>query len=165
MSRLHSFQNRLNAQKLLLERAADLVKETPGAILDLGLGSGRTYNHMVHLFPDRDVFALDRQVNARPAYIPPSDRIIVGEISETLPFCPQRIDQPIAVLHNDLGSGDDLSNYCVAQWLAPLISPLITVGGIVLTSFEMDLPRCEKLPLPEGIKKKRYNIYRCVQPA
>ena len=119
---------------------------------------------MVNLFPNRDVFALDRQVNARPAYIPRDGKVIVGEIAETLPFCSTRIAQPIAVLHNDLGSGDDLSNYCVAQWLAPLIDPMMTIGGIVLTSFEMDLPRCEKLPLPDGIKKRRYNIYRCIHP-
>lgn len=163
MSRLNSFLNRLTAQKLLIEQAAGLVQETPGAVLDLGLGAGRSYDHMVRLFPDREVYALDRRIDARPAYIPRASHVIVGEIAETLPFCRERIGQPIAVLHNDLGSGDDLTNAIVGRWLAPLVDPLMAVGGVVITSFPMDLTRCTPLALPAGIKKRRYHIYRCVE--
>ena len=46
MSRLESFIRRLDAQRLCLDWAAGAVVERPGAVLELGLGNGRTYDHL-----------------------------------------------------------------------------------------------------------------------
>lgn len=162
MSRLQSFLNRMTAQKLLIEHAAPMIADVSGPVVDLGLGSGRSFDHFRTVLPGREIFALDRRVDAPPGYIPDAHFMIVGEIRETLQYCQPRLGAPVALIHNDLGTGDDLANYCIAQWLAPLIDRLMAVDGIVLTSFPMDLPRCREAVLPEGIARNRYHIYKCV---
>lgn len=162
MSRLTSFLNRLTAQKLLLEQAAQLIDGVPGAIVDLGLGSGRTYDHMRHLFADREIFAFDGSVNAHPACIPRDGHLILGEIARTLPASYGRFEGPVALIHNDIGTADDLANQIKAEWLTPLIAPIMAKGGVVLTSFAMALPNCVALDPPPQINRRRYYIYHCV---
>ena len=162
MSRLNSFLNRLTAQKKLIEHAAPLIDGVDGPIVDLGLGSGRSYDHLRQNLPDRSIFAFDRRVDAPPGFIPDAHHMIVGEIRETLQYCQPRIGTQAALIHNDLGTGDDLANFCIAQWLGPLTNRLVATGGVILTSFPMDLPRCSPLPLPTGIGQNRYHIYRCI---
>ena len=66
MSRLDAFIRRLQAQRTCLGLAADLVAGVPGPVLELGLGNGRTYDHLRELMPDREIFVLERQPMARP---------------------------------------------------------------------------------------------------
>ena len=54
MSRLDSFIRRLEAQRACLNRAAALISGIDGIVLELGLGNGRTYDHLRELFPDRE---------------------------------------------------------------------------------------------------------------
>ena len=54
MSRLDSFIRRLEAQRACLNRAADTIRGIDGIVLELGLGNGRTYDHLRALFPDRE---------------------------------------------------------------------------------------------------------------
>ena len=56
MSRLESFIRRVTAQRDCLNMAKELVVDVPGPILELGLGNGRTYDHLRELFPDREIF-------------------------------------------------------------------------------------------------------------
>ena len=58
MSRLDSFIRRLEAQRACLNRAAELIRDIDGFVLELGLGNGRTYDHLRELFPDRDILRL-----------------------------------------------------------------------------------------------------------
>src|SRR6202022_2543720 len=46
VSRLDSFIRRLKAQRACLDLAAGLVRGLDGEILELGLGNGRTYDHL-----------------------------------------------------------------------------------------------------------------------
>jgi hypothetical protein len=41
----------------LLRDAARRLEGVPGCIFELGLGSGRTFDHLRQLFPDREIFA------------------------------------------------------------------------------------------------------------
>ena len=61
MSRLDSFIRRLEAQRACLNRAAALISGIDGIVLELGLGNGRTYDHLRELFPDRDIYVCERQ--------------------------------------------------------------------------------------------------------
>ena len=160
MSRLDSFIRRLTAQKILLEHAARLIDGVPGPILELGLGAGRTHDHLRTLMPAREIFVFDAFLVAAPDLIPDSHHMIVGEIRETLAFCGPRVGAPAALLHNDIGSGDEIHNAATRAWLAPLVPPRMGPGGIVVTSFTLALPGYEKLPLPAGIPPDRYHIYR-----
>ena len=56
MSRLERFILRLKAQRNCLDAAAALLAGLDGPILELGLGSGRTYDHLRDRFPDREIF-------------------------------------------------------------------------------------------------------------
>ena len=44
---------RLEAQRACLASAAEIVENLPGPFLELGLGNGRTYDHLRELAPDR----------------------------------------------------------------------------------------------------------------
>ncbi|MGB1448128.1 MAG: class I SAM-dependent methyltransferase, partial [Arenicellales bacterium] len=54
MSRLDSMIRRLEAQRACLAAATESVRELPGAFLELGLGNGRTYDHLRELAPKRE---------------------------------------------------------------------------------------------------------------
>jgi hypothetical protein len=160
MSRLDSFIRRMTAQRLVLDRAATLLAGTPGPIVDLGLGAGRTYDHLRALFPDREVFAFDSHVQAAVGVLPDAHHLVLGEIRETLPAALPRIGSRAALVHNDLGSADAVGNTAVAAWLAPAIMRIARADAIVVTSFSLPFPRSEPLPLPEGVRPGRYHLVR-----
>ena len=60
MTRLDSAIRRLEAQRACLDRAAALVRGVPGPVLELGLGNGRTYDHLRARLPGRDIFVFER---------------------------------------------------------------------------------------------------------
>ena len=59
MTRLDAVIERLKAQRSALGAAAQALSDTPGHILELGLGNGRTYDHLRHLFSDRKIYVFD----------------------------------------------------------------------------------------------------------
>jgi hypothetical protein len=64
MSRLDSFIRRVQAQRACLDRAAELIADVPGPVLELGLGNGRTYDHLREQLPARRIFVFERLVQA-----------------------------------------------------------------------------------------------------
>ncbi len=106
MSRLDSFIRRMMAQRACLDRAADLVKGVPGPVLELGLGNGRTYDHMRELMPKREIYVFEREVAAHSDCVPPSDYLILGDARETLPMMWDRLPHSAALAHIDMGTGD-----------------------------------------------------------
>ena len=122
MSRLDFMISRLTAQRALMEEAARLIADQPGPVFELGLGSGRTFDHLRQLLPTREIFAFDRAISAHPKCIPDGDHMILGEIRETLKFCGPRIPQKPAFIHIDLGSGDPTQDLITRAWLSPLIA-------------------------------------------
>jgi trans-aconitate methyltransferase len=84
MSRLDSFIRRLIAQRDILNFVAtDLELPRDGAVLELGLGNGRTYSHLRELFPARRIIAFDRALVAHAASAPPARDLVLGEIRDT----------------------------------------------------------------------------------
>lgn len=142
----------------MLGAAVPLIEGRPGPILDLGLGAGRTYDHLCALFPDRAVFAFDFAVNAALEVLPSADQFVVGDIRDTLPFALPRIGAPAALIHNDLGLGDGLFNETVAAWLAPAIEGVARADAIVVTSFLLPFKRFAEHALPPGVATGRYHL-------
>ena len=70
--------HRLTAQRAYLNEAARRIKDLPGCVFELGLGSGRTFDHLRSLLPDREIFAFDRAISAHPTCIPDADHMILG---------------------------------------------------------------------------------------
>ena len=160
MSRLDSFIRRMMAQRACLDRAADLIKDVPGPLLELGLGNGRTYDHMRELLPRREIYVFERDVAAHADCIPPAEYLILGDVRETLPMMWDRLQNSAALAHIDMGTGDVNANHRLASELAPLLAPLMRAGAVVASEPSIDLPGWLALPLPIGVREDRYHLYR-----
>jgi hypothetical protein len=161
MSRLDSFIRRLEAQRACLGRAAELIAECPGVVLELGLGNGRTYDHLREILPTRDIYVCERQVAAHPDCIPPADRLLLGDMFATLPAA-SFLTARVALAHFDAGTGDQAANRALAAVIRPLILPLLGEGAVLATQQAMDGAGLERLPLPQGVPTGRYHLYRRV---
>src|ERR671914_288874 len=106
MSRLDSFIRRLEAQRACLGYAAGQIRDLPGPVLELGLGNGRTYDHLRELLPKREIFVFEREVKAHPDCIPDAMHLILGDVRATLPEAGRRLPGPAALAHLDVGTGD-----------------------------------------------------------
>jgi len=163
VSRLDSFIRRLEAQRTCLNRAAELVRGLDGVVLELGLGNGRTYDHLRELFSERDIYVCERQVAAHPDCIPPADRLLLGDLRETLPGARAWLEARVALAHLDAGTGDAAANRALAAELLPLVLPLLRIDGVLASDPVMDCPELAPLPLPDGVPEGRYHLYRRVR--
>ena len=164
MSRLDSAIRRLEAQRACLDRAAALIEDVPGPVLELGLGNGRTYDHLRERLPGREIFAFDRQVAAHPDCVPDATHLILGDFRETLPAARPRL-APAALIHADFGSGDRAATRDLATVVAGAVDVLIAAGGIVASDQPLHREpgwagRFTRLDLPDGIAENRYFLYR-----
>lgn len=160
MSRLDSFIRRLEAQRACLDAAARMIAGLAGPVLEIGLGNGRTYDHLRELLPDRPIFAFDRLVAAHPDCVPEPDRLILGELSDTLPGALARIGVPAALVHMDIGSGDVAANRHLAARLAPHVAGLMASGAVLAADQPVEHPTLHAVPLPDGVAPGRYHLYR-----
>jgi hypothetical protein len=160
MSRLDSFIRRMEAQRECLNAAARLIEGIPGVILELGLGNGRTYDHMRTLFPGRDIYVFDRQVAAHPECIPDDDHIFVGEVVDRLPDAAARLGKTAALIHSDIGSGRPETDAILFAQVVPLLESMARPGCLVLSDQKLPAGQWESLPMPDGIPAERYFMYR-----
>jgi hypothetical protein len=160
MSRLDGFIRRLEAQRACLDLAAGMIRDLDGLVLELGLGNGRTYDHLRALFPDRPIYVCERQVAAHPASIPPDDMLLLGDMRETLPAARPWLGGRVALAHLDAGSGDEAANRALAAELTPLIVPLLCAGAVLASDPPLDSGELAALPLPDGVAPGRYHLYR-----
>ena len=56
MSRLDSMIRRLTAQRICIDLALDFISDVDGPVLELGLGNGRTYDHLREHSEGREIF-------------------------------------------------------------------------------------------------------------
>jgi hypothetical protein len=161
MTRLDSVIRRLQAQRSLIDWAAGEVASRPGLILELGLGNGRTYDHLRDRLPGRQIYAFDRQLAAHPACVPPEDRLLLGDLFETLPaFARAAGAGSAALIHSDLGSGDQDANRRLVLRLSPMLEPLLAPGALVIADRAYELPGCEDISSQTGVAEGRYYVYR-----
>jgi hypothetical protein len=160
MSRLDSAIRRLKAQRTCLEWAIGLIRGVPGPVVELGLGNGRTYDHLRQLLPDREIFAFDRQMNAHPDCVPDAAHLVLGDFADTLPAAAARIGARAALVHADTGTGDEARNAKLAAWLAPHLVALAAPGGIILSDQALVALAGQAMALPEGVPNGRYFLYR-----
>ena len=160
MSRLDSFIRRLEAQRACLNEAAGLTRNLDGVVLELGLGNGRTYDHLRSMLPDRDIYVCERQVAAHPDCVPPPDRLLLGDMRETLAGARGRFGDRVVLAHLDVGTGDAAANRALAAELTPLIVPLLCESAVLASDPPLDTPELQPLQLPEGVAPGRYHLYR-----
>lgn len=160
MSRLNRMIERLTTQRACLERAAALISDLPGPVLELGLGKGRTYDHLRWVLPEREIFVFDRDVHAPADCIPDANHLTLGDLRETLRKYAARINAPAALAHADIGSENRAANVKLAAAVSLLIAPLVQVGAVVLGDCEMQIPGWASLSLPPDAGRWPYFMYR-----
>jgi S-adenosyl-L-methionine methyltransferase len=162
VSRLDSFIRRLEAQRACLGLGVALVQNLEGAVLELGLGNGRTYDHLRELCPEREIYVCERQVAAHPDCVPPTEKLLLGDMRDTLRAARRYLVGRIALAHFDAATGDVAASHLFAAEIAALVEPLLRVGGILVSEPEFVGDRLVPLPLPAGIAIGRYHLYRNV---
>lgn len=160
MSRLDGFIERMQVQRACIDWALAELHGMPGHILELGLGNGRTYDHLRERAPERDIYVFDRRIAAHPQSTPPDSHVFLGEVADTLPQAARRLGPGAALLHTDLGGADPDANDRFARAISPLLLPLMRPGGIVVASDRLYLDGYEDLPMPPDVAGMRGYMYR-----
>jgi hypothetical protein len=163
-SALERLAARLLAQRAFLAEAARRIAAIPGPVFEIGLGKGRTYDHLRRLLPGRAIYCFDREHHAPPEESPPAEFLVLGEIQATLPALARRIGAKAALAHCDIGTRKPERDMEFARHLASALPAAMAEGGIVLGDRPMESPRLEPLPAPDytrpdGIAAWPYYLY------
>jgi hypothetical protein len=162
MSRLDSAIRRLLAQKDALEWAIGELDGFDGPVLELGLGNGRTYDHLREFAPDRDIYVFEREVAAHPDCVPPADRLFLGDFMDSLPLAIDQLGPVAALAHLDIGTGVKADSTSLAERIAPLVTKLLAPGALVISDQEIAGWSETRLANPAAIPTGRIHLYRPV---
>lgn len=157
MSRLESMRRRLSAQIDGLNWAAELVAEMDGDVLELGLGNGRTYDHLRQQMPNRRIWVIDRILQPHPSCVPPEADFLQGEADDMLAELARR-GAKMVLAHYDFGFGVKEKDVAEGARLSPLIAPLMVPGGLVVS--QQPLIGFKQIKGPQTIDPDRYLFYR-----
>lgn len=157
MSRLDSMLRRLAAQRDGLNWAAATIAPLRGEVLDLGLGNGRTYDHLREILPGRRIWVIDRVRQCHPSCTPPEADFLMGEAEPMLRDLAARRAR-IALAHYDFGFGIKDRDVAEAARLSPLVAAVMVPGGIVVSG--QPLVGLEPVSGPDTIAPDRYLFYR-----
>ena len=102
--------------------------------------------------------------NALPPPIPIAIRrkayLIVGDLFDTLgPFIERHGRGSAALIHIDIGSGDEDANRSLAG-RSPLLEALLQPGGLLLGDRAFDMPSCRDISAETNVPEGRYFVYR-----
>jgi len=157
MSRLESMRRRLGAQIDGINWAAGLIRDIPGDVLEMGLGNGRTYDHLRQEIAGRRIWVIDRVLKPHPSCIPPEADFLQGEAEEML----QRLaaeGHKMALAHYDFGHGVKEKDVAEGAALSPFIASVMAPGGLVLS--QQPLVGFEQVKGPDTVDPERYLFYR-----
>lgn len=159
MSRLDSFIRRLTAQRDILNHVCAEVATMDGPVMELGLGNGRTFNHLREKLPGRHIIAFDRVLAAHASSIPPERDLVLGEISET---AARFVGSNAALVHADIGTGYADKDAVTLTWLPQLVAGLLKQDGLAICGLPLDHEALRPVPAPASVPPDRYFIYRRV---
>ena len=160
MSRLDSVIRRLTSQKMALEWAADIISHLDGTVLELGLGNGRTYDHLREILPDRDIYVFEREIAAHPDCIPEKSFQYLGDFRDSLPFAHQVMGANSVLAHLDIGTGEKQVSMQLAEQIAPLVLDLMKDRAIIISDQEIEGWSYMLIQPLESIPKDRIFIYQ-----
>jgi hypothetical protein len=160
MSRLDSVIRRLEAQRAVLDRAAREIAGRPGLVLELGLGNGRTYDHLRERLPDREIHVCERDPRPNPRSMPPPAMLIRGEMEQTLAGFAACRGRCAVLIHADVTTGVPERDLAEFRWLAPSICALALPEAVVLSGFPLEDARLVAEALPGEVPQGRYFVYR-----
>jgi hypothetical protein len=150
-------RRRLTAQIDGLNWATELIRDLPGDVLELGLGNGRTYDHLRERAPERRIWVIDRVLQPHPSCVPPDADFLLGEADDMLAELARR-NAKMALAHYDFGFGVKEMDVAEGARLSPLIAPLMVPGGLVVS--QQPLVGFTRIDGPQTIDPERYLFYR-----
>jgi hypothetical protein len=159
-TRLERLLFRLEAQHRSLNWAFGEIRDRPGVVFELGLGHGRTYDHLRRHLSDRDIFVFDREIDCFPDCTPDAAHLVLGEFSTTLSEAQRRFAGKVVLVNSDVGTYDEGYNFEVADVVSRNLPAVLAPSAVVLSDLPLILPRTRQLPLPEAVRSERYFIYR-----
>lgn len=157
MSRLESMIRRLTAQKIGLEWGVEHTQNIAGDFVEIGLGNGRSYDHLRETAPDKKIWVLDRALQCHPSCVPPEGSFLQGEVNEAM--MQMKSDNiGIALAHYDLGIGVKDKDKAEAAALSPRIKGIMVKGGLIISS--QPLVGFTQIEGPAEISAGRYYFYK-----
>ncbi|MEM9579214.1 MAG: class I SAM-dependent methyltransferase [Pseudomonadota bacterium] len=156
MSRLNSVIRRLSAQVNGLEWSLGPIEGLQGDVIEIGLGNGRTFDHLRELIKDRRIWVIDRNLQCHHSCVPPQDDFLQGDADEMLAELARKGVQA-ALVHYDLGHGDNAHDQAESARLSPLIDTVLAPGGVVVSGQPM--VGLTQVRGPETVAIGRYFFY------
>lgn len=151
LSRLESLILRMSSQRDSLNEAIRMVFNQPGLVLEVGLGSGRTYDHLRKKLSRHDVYAFDHRVECHPSCTPPEQFMVPGNILLTLPEFAQNKPNSCCLIHMDIGTKDYAADLRTYAQLLPSLEALLIPGGFIASDRPLNSKRLS--PLIENYHK------------
>lgn len=146
-TRLERFIARVVGQRSCIDAASAVTRGLMGGVWEVGLGNGRTYDHLRDRFAGRDIAVFDRQVVSHPDCIPPDNMMRLGDFRETLPVEAARSAGAVVMIHADVGDGNVQASRALGRWLAPLFAQALVPGGYLVGDQPMEDPALEPIAL------------------
>jgi hypothetical protein len=159
-TRLERLLFRLEAQHRSLNWAMNEIRDRPGPIFELGLGHGRTFDHLRQHLPGRDIYVFDREVDCFPDCTPDADHLMLGDFATTLAEAKTRFASKVVLVNSDAGTNDEAYNARIATVVSRYLPAVLAPGAIVLSDLPLTLPKAQLLILPEGVRSENYFMYR-----
>ena len=128
--------------------------------MELGLGNGRTYDHMRGILPNHKIYVFERQINAHPDCVPDDEYLFLGDIEDTIAAAVARLGKSTIMLHTDIGTGDPVRNRKLADWLSKALPPLLKSGAIIISDRELSITNSKAIDTPKDVAKDRYFMYK-----
>ena len=160
MSRLDSFIRRMQAQRDILDTLPPRLDGVPGLVIELGLGSARTYDHLREILPGRRIVVFESVVVQGVKPRPTPEDFVVGDARDTASAWP---DGCAALVHADIETGDAAGDAGLQAWLPALAARLLVPGGFAVSGAALPHPSLAPEPLPPGVAAGRYHLMRKVQ--
>lgn len=157
MSRLDSFLRRMSAQRDGLNWLAEQVVDTSGDVIEMGLGNGRTYDHLREILTDRRIWVIDRALNCHHSCVPPEEDYIEADGNVGLEQLAAR-GVKAALAHYDFGIGNDALDQAESARMSPLIAAVMAPGGYIISG--QPLVGFTEIDGPDTIAKGRYFFYQ-----
>lgn len=160
MSRLDDIILRMQAQRACIDDVAVRAAGMDGLILELGLGNGRTYDHLRHRFAGQSIYVFDREVAAHPDCIPPTDMLRLGDFRQTIPAFLVMHRAAAIFVNADLGSADKVASTRLANDIAPCLRDILFPGAWLACDQPIECAGLEHLAMPGGDFCDHYHFFR-----
>lgn len=129
---------RARAQRAAIGWVVERIAGRRGDALEVGLGNGRTYDHLRELLPDRRIWVIERKPAPHPGCLPPPALLLKGDAADGLA---RLAGADLALIQVDLGRPGRAEPYAAA-----LAAALGADGGVMISTDPLEAPGLRRLP-------------------